>query len=323
MTREAEAIAGRGRAELLGIPACEAFAAAEGEPFRAACERARAEGQASHLEEAYYPPLGRCYEVSVYPASPGVAVFIRDVTERRRAREELAQAAALRERLVAIVGHDLRNPLSAIQMTVSSLLQRSGLGETDLRRLERVRSTSRRMASLIEQLLDYVYGGLDSGMSITPGLADLGEICARIIEELAVAHPEATVRLEACGDLSGVWDPDRLEQLVQNLVGNAIQHGDAAGALVRASGDEDAVRLAVYNRGEPIPADLMPHLFEPFRRAAAGGRRRAEGLGLGLYIVRQIVEGHGGTIEVRSTAQDGTTIEVRLPRRPAERGAPA
>jgi len=145
---------------------------------------------------------------------------------------------------------------------------------------------------------------------------DLVELCRRVVGELTSAHPERTIDVTAHGNASGTWDPGRISQVVSNLVGNALTHGDSA-APVRVSidGGEREVALNVHNLGLPISEDQIATLFEPFRRGATvPASARARGLGLGLHIVKQIVIAHGGTIGVRSCASDGTTFSVALPR---------
>jgi signal transduction histidine kinase len=182
-----------------------------------------------------------------------------------------------------------------------------------------VRNSAHRMAGVISQLLDYTRTQIDGGLPLELAPTNLEAVCREVLEELQLARgAEARFQCEYSGDLDGVWDAERLAQVVSNLAGNALEHG-AEGAPIRLRArDEGAeVSLAVSNRGRPIPPDVLPFIFEPFRRArpaevSAGGVR---GLGLGLYISRQIVLAHGGTIDVRSNEREGTTFSIRLPRR--------
>jgi signal transduction histidine kinase len=143
-------------------------------------------------------------------------------------------------------------------------------------------------------------------------LVDLQQVCDEATIEIRVRHPDAVVDLEAAGDLLGQWDPDRLVQVVSNLVGNAIQHGGGTRVRITADQDGDSVRLAVHNGGPPIPPEVIPTVFEPLAR----GRGAAEGhsIGFGLFIARVIVSAHGGHIEVSSSADAGTTFTVTLPK---------
>ena len=144
---------------------------------------------------------------------------------------------------------------------------------------------------------------------------DLRGLCEEVIEEMQQAHPARMLSFEAAGDLRGQWDPDRVEQVISNLLGNAVAHGTGPVRVTcRDKGDE--VVTTVHNQGRPIPAAAIPTLFEPFTRAAPDvDGARAKGLGLGLYIAAEIVHAHGGTISVTSTADDGTTFTIRWPRR--------
>jgi signal transduction histidine kinase len=174
------------------------------------------------------------------------------------------------------------------------------------------------MARMIADLLDFTRGRLGGGIPIAPQSAHLRRICQHALEELEAGHPERHLRLEAEGDFQGEWDPDRLAQVVGNLGKNALDYSPEGTPVEFTLRDEgDTVRLEVHNQGAPIPAEHLPHLFEPFRRGSLEERDSPSGLGLGLYIVQQIIQAHGGTIEVRSNAADGTTFTVRLPRRAA------
>jgi signal transduction histidine kinase len=136
----------------------------------------------------------------------------------------------------------------------------------------------------------------------------------RVVDEVRLVWPERRITLHASGDGQGAWDEGRLAQVVTNLVGNALQHSPE-GTPVRVStqGEGPSVLLEVHNEGVPIPAELLPVLFEPYRQGPEAGTGRGS-LGLGLFITRQIVLGHGGTLDARSSAEEGTTFTVRLPR---------
>jgi signal transduction histidine kinase len=152
------------------------------------------------------------------------------------------------------------------------------------------------------------------GIPVQPRPLDFHEHVRRVVDEVQVAHPERHIDFLARGDGRGEWDEGRLAQVVTNLVGNALQHSPP-GTPVRVStwSEGPDVCLEVHNEGAPIPAELLPRLFEPYRQGPEAGEGRGS-LGLGLYITRQIVLGHQGTLEVRSRAGDGTTFTVRLPR---------
>lgn len=219
-----------------------------------------------------------------------------------------------RELFIGMLGHDLRNPLNAIAMA-AHLLAGSPLQDGQRRNVERVRKGAARMTRMIAQVLDFTRARSGGGIPLTRAPADLPQICAQAIEELASASPQRTVEIQSSGEATGEWDSDRLLQVVSNLVGNALGYSPAdTPVLVRVECIGDEVRCSVHNRGAPIPATLLPTLFDPFRRAVDGKTDRTQGLGLGLFISKQIVMAHGGRLTVRSTDREGTEFALVLPR---------
>jgi signal transduction histidine kinase len=241
-----------------------------------------------------------------------------DVTERRRAQEAALQAAQFGERLIAIVSHDLRNPLNAIQLSATQLLHSEALPERERRLVTRLARSSDRMKRMISELLDFTQGRLGGGIPIQRVPGDLRAVVRQGVEELEAAWPERGLDLQVGpGRYEGQWDADRLLQVVSNLGGNALQYSAPDTPITfRLSDAGNAVLLEVHNAGEPIAEDMLPRLFDPFRRGAAAGPGGSAGggLGLGLYIVEQVVKGHGGRIDVESTVGAGTTFRVTLPR---------
>jgi two-component system sensor histidine kinase/response regulator len=235
--------------------------------------------------------------------------------ELHRQRQSLKDTLRLNEELVAVVGHDLRNPLGAIMMT-ADLLDASSDPHI-LEAARRLRSSGARMERIIDDLLDLSRARLGGGIPIEPYAVDLGPVTRKVVSELLTTHPTRTVNLRADGDTCGHWDGARLEQVVSNLVGNALRHGlPSASVDVAIDGrSREMVELSVHNDGH-IPPEVAPRLFQPFQR---GPERRAgaEGLGLGLYIVQQIAGSHGGAVTVDSTLRHGTTFRVIIPRRVA------
>lgn len=230
--------------------------------------------------------------------------------EHAETRErEVREVAEFREMFIGILGHDLRNPLGSITVSAASLLRRGQLAGRDAEAAERIIRNSQRMTRMITQLLDLTRARLGGGLPIEPKLTDLHEVCRRVAEEF-----EASVLLGIEGEVTGNWDEDRLAEVLSNVVGNAIDHAAPETAVVikaRADGVEAVVEIS--NQGDPIPADMLPNLFEPFRRAPRS-RNAANGhLGLGLYIAYQIVLSHGGTLEAHS-ADGTTTFVMHLPR---------
>ena len=182
--------------------------------------------------------------------------------------------------------------------------------------LAEIGRAGQRMLELIGTLLDFTDGRFNGSMPIAPIPTELDEVCRGVVEEMQAAEPGRTISLERRGDARGLWDPARLAQVVSNLVSNALKHGARDGAVrVSVEGDGEDVVLEVRNRGPAIPPELMAVIFEPFCRGSAlRDASHARGLGLGLYIVREIVSAHGGEVSVASSREDGTTFTVRLPR---------
>ena len=241
----------------------------------------------------------------------GVVTFV-DVTELRRAEAAARQAAEFGERLIGIVSHDLRNPLNAIYLSVNQLLQSETLSAREQRASARAAKSVDRMKRMISELLDFTRGRLGGGIPIHRVSGDLRAVVRQGVEELEAAWPERAVHLRVeTGRYEGEWDADRLVQVVSNLGSNALQYSPPETSVTFTLQDGgESVTLQVHNGGNPIAPEALPHLFDPFRRASSEGG----GLGLGLYIVEQVVKGHGGRIEVTSTAESGTVFRVVLPR---------
>jgi signal transduction histidine kinase len=233
------------------------------------------------------------------------------LTQQAREIEQRKETIREKDRYIGMLGHDLRNPLSAIKLGLDAFIRSASLSEKDRYRLARLSATAARMQEMIHDLLDYTRSAV-GGLPLRPVRTDLGRLCHTIVEEVGSLHPDRRIRVNAEGDLSGVWDADRLLQALANLIGNAIEHG-GGDVIINIEPTEREVVLSVRNDGEPIAPGLLPRLFEPFHRGDANRR----GLGLGLYIVREIVRGHGGTIEVRSSAPEGTIFIAHWPRQPA------
>jgi len=267
------------------------------------------------------------YLLSIYPVRDTrdvvrwVGTVVVDITERQRTEEELRRAAEFRERFIGIVSHDLRNPLNAILLSTNALMRAEDLAPRHLKPVRRIITSAERMARMIGELLDFTRGRLGGGIPVSPQRLNLRHLVRHVREELEAGHPGRELRLEGPGNFEGEWDPDRLSQVIGNLVKNALDYSpEGTPVRLRLCDEGERVVLEVNNAGPPIPAELLPTIFEPFRRLARDSPHPASGLGLGLYIVEQIVRGHEGTLSVRSTAEEGTTFTVRLPR---TRGAPS
>lgn len=228
-------------------------------------------------------------------------------------RQALAETLRLNEELMAVVGHDLRNPLEVILMTAELLRQNP---DTSVHKsAERLHRSGTRMRQIIDELLDVARARLGGGIPIEPRDADLANIARACVAEAEAAHPDRQVvlELEPEADFAGRWDPPRLEQVLSNLLGNAVRHGARDCEIaVRLAVDAAGVTLCVHNQGS-IPPEILPRIFQPFQTSRES-RMQAGGLGLGLYIVEQIVLAHGGTVDVTSTPESGTSFQIHLPR---------
>jgi len=226
---------------------------------------------------------------------------------------ELTETLRLNEVFAAVLGHDLRNPLSAIMASAHVLTHSQDPRAREMG--QRVLSSGRRMGRLIEDLLDYSRTRLAGGIKVQPEPGDLSELARRVLQEHQAAAPERRILLTQEGSLGCRFDGERMAQITSNLVGNALQHGASEGDIcVHLDGcDAMQVRLSVSNPGE-IPAHLLEEIFEPLRGREAGGSRGG-GLGLGLYIVRQLARAHGGEVAV-TTDNGKTCFTVALPRDP-------
>ncbi|MDQ3035490.1 MAG: HAMP domain-containing histidine kinase [Myxococcota bacterium] len=233
---------------------------------------------------------------------------------RHRAEDsesKLRAVADFREMFIGILGHDLRNPLGSISMASGLLLKRGHLDEQDARTVSIILRNGERMSRMIIQLLDLTRARLGGGLPIEPKPADLRAICQDVVEEC-----HATIQLEVAGDVTGTWDEDRLAEALSNLAGNAIEYSTpGAAVIVKVYADGAEAVVEITNQGEPIPTEVRPFIFEPFRRARQREKSSTGNLGLGLYIAHQIVLSHGGTLDAHS-AGGRTTFVMRLPRRP-------
>jgi signal transduction histidine kinase len=244
----------------------------------------------------------------------GAVATCQDIAGELASRVERERMERFRETFLGVVGHDLRFPLGVIALTATTLV-RDERDDARRRALERIVRSAGRMERMIAQLLDLTRLRVGQGIAVAPAPADLGALARSVVEGVREAAPGAELRLEVDGDGALEGDPDRLEQVLENLVGNAVQHGAPGVPVdVRLDGrDAGRVRLEVRNGGA-MPPDLLGSLFEPFRTRGATRSSRA-GLGLGLYISRRLVEAHGGALEVRSSEHEGTAFTVTLPRR--------
>jgi K+-sensing histidine kinase KdpD len=235
--------------------------------------------------------------------------------QQQRDQEELRRRTEFEQQLIGIVSHDLRNPLGAITMAAGLLQVSPGLNERQLKAAHRIASSCNRATRLIRDFLDFTQARLGSGIPLNRRPMDLHDVTRHVVDEVRQAHPTREVQLEASGEGHGQWDPDRISQVLTNLVGNALAYSPAHTPVrVSTSSEPGFAVLQVHNQGTPISPELLPRLFEPLTRGAPTEGQHSRSIGLGLYIVREILRGHGGSVEVSSSEQEGTTFTVRLPR---------
>ena len=256
----------------------------------------------------YYPVRGADGAVM------GLGCVVVDITQQKDVEAELRRLGALRERLIGVVGHDLRNPLSAIDASALLLQRQGGLDAHAQRSVERIRSSAGRMARMLGDILDFARSSNGGVLPVHRERVDLHALCRAVLDEFQVAQAQRHFELSTHGEGWGEWDADRLTQVVSNLVGNALQHGrEDSPVRVEVRQEGQQVRLSVHNEGEPITASLRETLFQPFRHGASG-KAAQRSVGLGLYIVRQVALAHGGEVAVHSAPETGTTFTVTLPR---------
>ncbi len=245
----------------------------------------------------------------------GTLTTMADVTVEQEMAIERERIAAFQEQMLGIVGHDLRNPLGAI-MTGSEVIYEYARDMPKIQTVvKRVQSSTRRMTSIVAQLLDVTRARLGDGIPLVRTEVMLGTIVENVVEESRAAFPKAIIQLSMM-EIRGMWDADRLAQVISNLVTNAIQYG-APGAPVRVTvtKNDDTATIAVANAlaDKPIPNERLAVLFEPYRRGAGSDVSHRGGLGLGLYISHEIVRAHKGRLRAHSSVEEGTVFTVELP----------
>jgi signal transduction histidine kinase len=226
------------------------------------------------------------------------------------------QVERARNLLLGMLGHDMRSPLQAIQATASGLAALSAGEEVSSAAARLIRSGAA-MQALLDDLVDFNRTRLGLGIKVVPSDTDLAVAVADELEQLRGAHPDRQIELTATGENCGRWDGARLQQLLRNLVSNAIRYGSPDTPVrVALRGGEADVRLEVTNQGPTIEPSDLSQIFDPLKRGSARGDSydARSGLGLGLFIVREIARAHGGEVQVHSGGGE-TTFAVRLPRR--------
>jgi signal transduction histidine kinase len=241
-----------------------------------------------------------------------------DLRRREQLAREKASLYQFQERLIGIVGHDLRNPLSAVLVSTQYLLKRKDeLRDWQLPAVERIARSASRIDALGNMLVDFTHARLGGGVPVRRETSDARPAVERALDELRSTNQKRSIVLKVeTANTTGLWDVERIAQIVSNLVSNALRYGAADGQVTVTLDDapDDALRISVHNPGNPIPAELLPHLFDPYKRGASAPASYSSGLGLGLYIVREIAVAHGGEVTVESASSVGTTFRAKLPR---------
>jgi signal transduction histidine kinase len=240
-------------------------------------------------------------------AAAATAAARTATTSARRAELSIRR----KDKMIGILGHDLRNPLSAILLGSGRLIETGSLSPRTKAVDISIHHAAERMRDLVDDILEFARAASTATFPIQPRLTNLQEVVTAIVEEIRQANPSRTITLRARGDLLTECDPDRIAQALGNLVTNAVQHGDGPVA-VSVEERQGAISMRVHNRGAPIPRQVRSAIFDPF---SSHDHLAPGGLGLGLHIVETIVRAHGGAIVVRSSRSRGTTFEASWPRR--------
>ncbi len=231
--------------------------------------------------------------------------------ELYRQRQHVAETLRLNEELMAVVGHDLRNPLGVILMIAASLATKTD-DPAMVKAAGRLQASGKRILRIVDDLFDLTRARLGGGIPIELAPVNLLAVAKKTIAELQVMNKERAIELRVEGPVEGEWDNSRLEQVFSNLLGNAIHHGTANEPIVLTLGGTAQQAVLTVQNGGVIPENILPQIFEPFH-SGRDRKKRTQGLGLGLYIVQQIVHSHGGSVEVRSSVAHGTFFIVTLP----------
>jgi signal transduction histidine kinase len=222
-----------------------------------------------------------------------------------------------RRMFLAILSHDLRNPLSCIRMSAQSASLRSGIDPESSEALSQIETSVQAISRLIQDLLDFASTGLGAHMPLVMAPVNLELLGREVLGELQAAYPNRMLRFDARGDVTCSCDGARLRQAISNLLGNALQHGSSDGVVELSIASEGPdIILSVRNQGPPIAPEILATIFDPLVRDTStdAQRQRREGsVGLGLYIAHEIVTSHGGTIDVSSSAESGTVFTIRIP----------
>lgn len=234
-----------------------------------------------------------------------LARFVKEVDEAR-------------ELFLGIIAHDMRSPIGACLHAAQYLKRAPGLDTAAASAVDVVLRSNERLSRLTTDILELVELRLHHIPHFSMAPVNIEALCGSVIAALRMSRPNAPIRLEVTGDMNGVWDAAKLERVLANLVENALKHGASTEPVtVSLRGEPDTVELTVWNAGEPIPAERLGDIFEPLAAWAHRPADKTDGTksyGLGLFIAREIVRGHSGSLTVESCRDEGTTFRVRLPR---------
>ena len=258
------------------------------------------------------------------PAAEEIARFNEALDEALAASVERysTELSKSRNMFLAVLGHDVRGPLSGIRMAADLLALPDLDGGTRLQVAMRIRRASDVISRLTTDLLEYTRSRLGRGMAVEKSPSDLSRVCEESVDALRGSHPDRRFEQRLTGDLRMACDAGRIQQMLSNLLMNAVQYGDATSPVtLDAEGDDQRITFKISNLGEPIRPEDLNAIFEPLiqiprPRSRANGRPQSSA-GLGLFIVREIVQGHQGTVSVRSSAEAGTVFTVELPKAPS------
>lgn len=260
--------------------------------------------------------VSRAFTLQSLTVAAGLLLSVSLALMLVRTYRRLLEASEFQQRVVAIVGHDVRSPLAAIMASTSHALSRPGLTPQLDATLSRVLRSARRIEVLTKLLMDFSRVRTPSGLTLAHEPGDLSALCEQVLRDARRLHPSRQLIHRSEGDCRADFDRDRLEQALANLVDNALRHGSAEGpvTLVSRGTNPSVVEVCIHNLGVPIHPRLLPHIFEPFRHGHRAEEVVRESLGMGLYIVSEVVRAHGGRVDVASSAEQGTAFTVRLPR---------
>jgi PAS domain S-box-containing protein len=255
-----------------------------------------------------------CYPVHGAEGVMGIGSFVMDITGRKEAEE-------FQQQLIGVVSHDLRSPLQAILIGAQALERSERLDPQQQSSMKRIVRCARRMRRMIEDLSDFTRVRVGQPLAVTRHPTNIDEVCHQVRVETEASFPNRSLTYRGAGSPRGHWDGGRLVQVLTNLVTNAFKYSPPTVPVElcwwrESSATSDAADdlvVEVRNGGPPIPAEDLPRLFEPFKRGVKHDLLARTSLGLGLYIVKHLVEAHEGTVTARSTVEDGTTFAIRLP----------